>query len=215
MNFSMSMTIEELVVEMNNGGNQSTLYKVSKIPKDLLPYLFRAAGYIREKQKYIPTADVQRDLTIEKLVPLAKALHQETKLVKLNKVVTAPVPSAVVVENEIAATAVVTPTVNTGSNVSEFSFNTANKAEMQSAILEVLDLTAADLDAIRSLKGEAPTGTIYEAISKLQSRRRANKTYYVSEEIVQEVQAFTEAHAIKTSQFVEIALLEAMKKYRG
>jgi len=210
----MSMTIEELVIEMNNGGNQSTLYKASKINKDLLPYLFRAAGYTREKQKYVSTADVQPDITIEQLVPLAKALHQETKLMKLNKEVKAPVPSAVVVENEVAA-AVTSPTVNTGSNVSEFSFNTANKVEMQSAILEVLDLTAADLEALRALKGEAPTGTIYEAINKLQSRRRSNKTYYLSEEIVQQVQEFTEARTLKTSQFVEIALLEAMKKYGG
>lgn len=211
MNFSMEMTIDELVCEMNSGGTQSELYKASKISKDVLPYLFRAAGYTREKQQYVPTADVQPYITIENLLPLAKALHQETKLAKLSKAVKAPTPGAVVVE----AVEPPKPTTNTGANVSEYSFNFANKAEMQSAILEVLDLTAADLDAIRSLKGEAPTGTIYEAVSKLQSRRRANKTYYVSEEIAQQVQAFTEAHAIKTSQFVEIALLETMKKYGG
>lgn len=208
MNFSMEMTIAALVDEMNIGGNQGELYKASKINKDVLPYLFRAAGYTREKQKYVPTADVQPDITIEQLLPLAKALHQETKLAKLSKTVKPTTPSAVIVE-------AVEPPINTGANVSEYSFNFANKAEMQSAILEVLDLTAADLDAIKALKGEAPTGTIYEAVSKLQSRRRANKTYYVSEEIAQQVQAFTEAHAIKTSQFVEIALLEAMKKYGG
>lgn len=213
MNFSMEMTIAALVDEMNNGGNQQELYKASKISKDVLPYLFRAAGYTREKQQYVPTADVQPDITIENLLPLAKELHQETKLAKLSKAVkTPPTPSAVVVEPVAPPTA---PSTNTGANVNEYSFNFANKAEMQSAILEVLDLTAADLDAIKALKGEAPTGTIYEAVSKLQSRRRANKTYYVSEEIAQQVQAFTEAHAIKTSQFVEIALLEAMKKYGG
>lgn len=207
MNFSMEMTIAALVDEMNSGGTQSELYKASKISKDVLPYLFRAAGYTREKQQYVPTADVQPYITIENLLPLAKAFHHETKLAKLNKT---SLPNAVVVEKEVAAVA---PSTNAGANVNELSFNFANKEEMQSAILEVLDLTAADLDAIRSLKGDAPTGTIYEAISKLQSRRRANKTYYVSEEIVQQVQAFTEAHAIKTSQFVEIALLETMKKY--
>lgn len=212
MNFSMEMTIAALVDEMNSGGNQGELYKASKINKDVLPYLFRAAGYTREKQKYVPTADVQPDITIEQLLPLAKALHQETKLAKLSKTVKPTAPSAVVVEAVEPPTA---PPTNTGANVNEYSFNFANKAEMQSAILEVLDLTAADLDAIKALKGEAPTGTIYEAVSKLQSRRRANKTYYVSEEIAQQVQAFTEAHAIKTSQFVEIALLEAMKKYGG
>lgn len=210
MNFSMEMTIAALVDEMNNGGNQQELYKASKISKDVLPYLFRAAGYVREKRQYVATADVQPDITIEQLLPLAKALHHQTKLGALDQD-NKPTPGAVVVE----PVAPPTPTTNTGANVNEYSFNFANKAEMQSAILEVLDLTAADLDAIRSLKGEAPTGTIYEAVSKLQSRRRANKTYYVSEEIAQQVQAFTEAHAIKTSQFVEIALLEAMKKYGG
>ena len=107
------------------------------------------------------------------------------------------------------------PIVNQKSNVSEYSFNFANKAEMQSAILEVLDLTHADLDALRSLQSEPSTGTIYEAVSKLKSRKRTNKTYYISEEIAQQVQAFAEAHTIKVSQFIEVALLEAMRKYEG
>lgn len=209
MKFDFNMTIAELVEEMNNGGNQSELYKASKINKDVLPYLFRAAGYTREKQKYVSTEAVQSNLTIEQLVPLAKELQQETKLEKMSNTrkVPLPMPTAVIEAEEQAAV------TNVGFNITESMFNFVNKTEMQSAILEVLEITPDDLEALRALKGEAPTGTIYEAISKLQSRRRANKTYYLSEEIVQQVQEFTEAHTIKTSQFVEIALLEAMKKY--
>lgn len=214
VNFNMQMTIASLVDEMNNGGSQNELYKLSKINKDVIPYLFKYAGYTREKQKYVATGTVQSDLTIEQLLPLAKALHQEVKLAKLQKQVEVPT-KAVVIDTvapvEQSITEIVT--TNVGANVNEYSLNFANKVEMQSAILEVLDLTLADLEAIKSANVEKQNGTIYEAVTKLQSRRRANKTYYISEEIAQQVQQFTEAHAIKTSQFVEIALLEAMKKY--
>ena len=202
--FDIQMTIAALVDEMNNGGNQNELYKASKIKKDLLPYLFRAAGYTREKQKYVPTDNVQASITIEKLLPLAKALHQETKSNKPQKTANRSVVKSVVVEAPI-----VTPV----ANVSEYSFNFANKADMQRAILDVLDLNTSDLEAIRALKGATHTNTIYEAISKLQSRQRSNKTYYISNDIAQQVQAFTESKTIKVSQFVEVALIEAMRKY--
>ena len=66
--FDIQMTIAALVDEMNNGGNQSGLYKASKIKKDLIPYLFRAAGYTREKQKYVPTDNAHPSITIEQLL---------------------------------------------------------------------------------------------------------------------------------------------------
>lgn len=204
MEFSMDMTIAALVEAMNNGGNQKELYNASKISKDVLPYIFRAGGYVRDQknQKYEPTAEAQPELTIEQLLPLAKKLRQEAKAKK---------PQQPQKATKARKTAVQSAAAEVAATASALDF--ANKAEMQSAILEVLDLTPADLEALRALKGEAPAGTIYEAVSKLQSRRRANKTYYVSEEIAQQVQEFTEARAIKTSQFVEIALLEAMQKY--
>lgn len=200
MNFSMDMTIAALVEAMNNGGNQRELYNASKISKDVLPYIFRAGGYVRDQknQKYEPTAEAQPELTIEQLLPLAKAMRQEAKAKKPQqpKKARKTVHSAAA---EVAATS---------------ALDFANKAEMQSAILEALDLTPADLEALRALKGKAPAGTIYEAASRLRSGRRSNKTYYVSEEIVQQVQDFTEAQGVKTSQFVEVALLEAMEKYK-
>lgn len=207
MEFSMDMTIAALVEAMNNGGNQKELYNASKISKDVLPYIFRAGGYVRDQknQKYEPTAEAQPELTIEQLLPLAKAMRQEAKAKKPQQ------PQKATKATKARKTAVQSAAAEVAATASALDF--ANKAEMQSAILEVLDLTPADLEALRALKGEAPAGTIYEAVSKLQSRRRANKTYYVSEEIAQQVQEFTEARAIKTSQFVEIALLEAMQKY--
>ena len=211
MRFDMQMTIGELVHEMNNGGNQSELYKLSKINKDVIPYLFRAGGYIREKQQYIATNDTL-NITIEKLLPLAKDLHQQTKLEKL-QANSDPIQKAVVINKGAKVR-----TAHVKTNVNELGFNFSNKLEMQNAILDVLDLTIADLETLRALKDNKPTPateTIYDAISKLQGRKRVNKTYYISEEIAQQVQEFTESHAIKTSQFVEIALLEAIRKYEG
>lgn len=205
MYFNINMTIEELVKEMNNGGNQSELYNLSKINKDVIPYLFKVAGYTREKQKYVGTNKVQSHLTINELIPLAKAAQRESKLNKLQKaVVTTPVV--------IDAPAVIQKT-NAGANITESIFNFANKEEVQTAILDVLDITLDDLSVLKSLKGEAPATTIYEAINKMGSRTRSNKTYYLSTEVVKQVQEFTESHTIKTSQFVEIALIEAIKKY--
>ncbi|MFG3614373.1 hypothetical protein [Rummeliibacillus stabekisii] len=55
---------------------------------------------------------------------------------------------------------------------------------------------------------------IYGEIAKLRVRRRKNKTFYVSEEITDDVAQLADKMNIKISQFVEVALLDAIKKYK-
>ena len=125
------------------------MYRLSKIPKDILPFLFKAAGYTREKQKYVPEAGAQENITIENLLPAAKELHKQTKIAKLTNepvakskivVLEGEKPTEIPRKQELIRT-------NVGANVIDFS----DKEQMQHAILDVLNLTPADLEAIRSI----------------------------------------------------------------
>ena len=51
MEFSFEMTMKELVEEMNSGGTQKDLYRLSKIPKDILPFLIQGGWIYIAKNK--------------------------------------------------------------------------------------------------------------------------------------------------------------------
>jgi hypothetical protein len=213
MDFSFEMTIKELVKEMNNGGTQKDLYKLSKIPKDILPYLFKAAGYTHKKQKYIPEANANENITIEYLLPTAREVHMQTKIAKLTN---EPAPKVVLLEakepTKIEKKQELIET-NVRANVVDFS----DKPQMQHAILEVLNLTPEDLEAIRSIRqiGEPTTDkvSIFEEIKKLSGRNRANKTYFMSKELSENIKEFADNNNIKVSQIIEIAIIDFLKKY--
>lgn len=218
MKFSFEMTIEELVEEMNGGGSQKELYALSKIQKDVLPFLFKAAGYTREKQKYVAAADANTTITINDLVPAARELHKHAKIAKLTN--TEPVaPKVVVLEAEKPTQPVENSELiqtNVGANVLDFS----DKEQMQHAILDVLDLTPEHLEAIRSIGqlGEVAATTtesanIFDEIKKLSGRDRANKTYFISKELTENIKEFADSNNIKVSQIIEIAIIDFLKKY--
>jgi len=219
LNFSFKMTIKELVKEMNdNGGTQKELYNLSKIPKDILPFLFKSAGYTREKQKYVAGTDASENITIEKLLPAAKEFHKQTQIAKLTNAESAP-PKVVVLEHENPQKTIKKQELmetNAPTNVLDFS----NKEQMQHAILEVLDLTMDDLEAIRSI-GQAneqsaaaiQSGSIFKEIKKLSGRDRANKTYFMSKELSDNMKEFADTNNIKVSQIIEIAIIDFLKKY--
>ncbi len=54
---------------------------------------------------------------------------------------------------------------------------------------------------------------IFNEIAKLNTRSRKNKTYYISEELVAEVDCVADELNIKKSQLVEVALLEFFKRH--
>ncbi|QFG01282.1 hypothetical protein PB01_20850 (plasmid) [Psychrobacillus glaciei] len=214
--FSFEMTIKELVDEMNSGGTQKDLYALSKIHKDVLPFLFKAAGYTREKQKYVAEDGANTNITIENLLPLAKELHKQAKIAKLTNESVAP--KVVVLEAQKPQKKVeiqaLTET-NVGANVIDFS----NKEQMQNAILEVLDLTMEDLEAVRSIGQHSEVAattekvSIFEEIKKLSGRDRANKTYFMSKELSGNIKEYADDNNIKVSQIIEIAIIDFLKKY--
>jgi len=173
------------------------------------------AGYTREKQKYVPEAGAQENITIENLLPAAKEFHKQTKIAKLTNEPVAK-PKVVVLEaekpTEIPQKQELIET-NVGANVIDFS----DKEQMQHAILDVLNLTTADLEAIRSISqtGEPATdkGSIFEEIKKLSGRDRANKTYFMSKELAENMKDFADKNNIKASQIIEIAIIDFLKKY--
>lgn len=219
VNFSFKMTIKELVEEMNdNGGTQKELYNLSKIPKDILPFLFKSAGYTREKQKYVAGTDANENVTIENLLPAAKEFHKQTQIAKLTNAEPVSPSKVVVLEAEKHKNTIEKQELmgtNAPTNVLDFG----DKEQMQHAILEVLDLTLEDLQAIRSI-GQATDhpstsekGSIFEEIKKLSGRDRANKTYFMSKELSDNIKEFADNNNIKVSQIIEIAIIDFLKKY--
>lgn len=217
MKFSYDMTIGELVALMNNGGSQNALYKASRqagkaISKDLIPYLFKAAAYDYEKNMYQATSGTNEQATIDVLLPVAKQLQKRAKLEKLNKQLDVK-PIVVDVAEPVIKS--IQPTIESNSLPGEFSLS--NPAEVQRFILTALDLTQDDLSFLKELSSKRESmnssESIYESIKQLGGRERINKTYYISKEIIEKVAQFCDDKSVKVSQFVEIAILEAIKKY--
>lgn len=215
MKFSYDMTIGELVVEMNNGGSQSTLYVASReagkaIPKDVIPYIFKAAAYDYEKNMYKATSQTDESLTIEKLLPIARQLQKQAKIEKLNKDI---VVSPTVIEKSKEPIKDIME-----SNPLQNELTLASQSEAQAFILEALELTVDELSFIKELARNKVTTnaseSIYESIKQLGGRDRLNKTYYISKEVIEKAAEFCEEKSVKVSQFIEVAILEAIKKYK-
>ena len=93
-----------------------------------------------------------------------------------------------------------------------------NEKLIETNVLNVLGMTLEEVQVLKQLiyermNNESPDD-IYVAISKLGGRNRKNKTLYISEGITNNVQEFCDNRGIKLSSFVEIAMIEAMMKYK-
>ena len=215
MNFSYEMTIGALVKEMNEGGSQNTLYAASRetgkaIPKDVIPYLFKAAAYDYDKGMYNATSETDENKTIEELLPVARHLQKQAKLYKLEKEPTTVTKVIDKVKQKPIKNII-------ESNPLENEFSISNPKEAQILILKALDLTTDDLTFLKELsKNKTTTNgneSIYESIKQLGGRERTNKTYYVSKDVIEMAAEFCEEKSVKVSQFIEVAILEAIKKY--
>lgn len=65
------------------------------------------------------------------------------------------------------------------------------------------------------IKGIDPSRSIGEVAGKLKARTRGNKTFYIDKELAEDAAVFAERHGIRLSQLVEVALIEAMEKYKN
>lgn len=122
----------------------------------------------------------------------------------------------------------VPPTNNAVQEVDSIQLQTLNLPSIEQAeqiqplVLAALGLNSIQLDKLKELLNEAGNEsfgfvdedeTIYSAIGKLSGRNRKNKTYYISDDLIERISQFSEAHTIKPSAFVEVAVIDALKRY--
>jgi len=187
------------------------------LSKNSISNIYTAAGFevLDSRKKIIePTAQANYDMTLKEAVQLARALRMKSeKQPRQPKVIEAK--AAVVIEAPKAP-----KTVEFGERIYSNPFPIERAAEAKDFILAALDLTQIEFESIKNLinsKNEFssnPFESIHEAVKELGGRDRKNKTYYISTEIIDRVAEFAEEKSVKVSQFVEIALLDAMKKYQ-
>ena len=183
------------------------------LSKNAISNIYTAAGFevLDNRKKIIePTAQASYDMTLKEAVQLARALRTKSdKQPKQKKVIE---PKAVIIEAPAP--------IEFGERIQSNLFPVEQAAEAKDFILAALDLTQNELESIKNLinsKNEFssnPFESIHEAVKELGGRDRKNKTYYISTEIIDRVAEFAEEKSVKVSQFVEIALLDAMKKYQ-
>ena len=190
------------------------------ISKNAITDIYAAGGYVLKdarKRIFEPSDSVQDEMTLETAIALARSMR--SKKVPVIKPEKKKAPLAYVVNDEpivepIAPVPVEQFVGRTYSN----SLSIERPEEAQEFILASLGLTTNELESIKELihSGSATTfnESIYEAVKQLGSRERKNKTYYISTEIIERVAAFTESKNVRVSEFIEVALLEAIKKYQ-
>ncbi len=164
--------------------------------------VFNLLGYFYNKSQHEWQHDNKssnKDMTFnEALAQLKVAASKQTskvnsKLIETNKEVAATIPN-----NELIET-------NSQRNIE---------------VLNAIGLSENEFHVLKKMiqeriQQEDPHDQlpIFNEIAKLNTRSRKNKTYYISEELVAEVDRVADELNIKKSQLVEVALLEFFKRH--
>ena len=164
--------------------------------------VFNSLGYFHNKSQHEWQRDANfpdNDMTFnEALAQLKSATFKQApkvnrKLIETNKEVAATVSN-----NELIET-------NSQRNIE---------------VLNAIGLSETEFDVLKKMiqeriQQEDPHDQlpIFNEIAKLNTRSRKNKTYYISEELVAEVDRVADELNIKKSQLVEVALLEFFKRH--
>lgn len=202
MRFNWEMTIAELVEEMNNGGNQSELYKLSKIPKEVIPYIFKAAGYVIVKKKYVANTGANINILVRDLVEPAKELKKKVAAEKANKTTSVPVTV-----EPIRST-------NTGANTVIWD---NDMQQVKEIVLDSLGISTEHIELLKNMlsEKEAEKDSIYKQIEKLRSRKgkRKNATFYLDESLVDTLREYAKARELPLSDVLEIFIIEGLKRF--
>ncbi len=191
------------------------------VSKNIISDIYLAAGFeiVDARKKIIePTANVNYEMKLKDAINLARLMRTEKEKQskdqmkpvkeKMKAPVIIDVPKDVETEEQFVGI--------THSN----PFELEQPEQAQNFILAALGLTKNQLNVLKQLTdhsefvGTNSNESIYEAVKQLGGRERINKTYYISKEIIELTAAFCEDKSVKVSQFVETALLDALKKYK-
>lgn len=97
-----------------------------------------------------------------------------------------------------------------------------NKKKKNKTVQNTTDLTNEEILFIRELMRQqkeiaattAENHDIYDEIAKLKVESRKNKTFYISEDITNELMEIAKKLDIKISKLVEVAFMELLDKYK-
>lgn len=226
MSLNLGMTMKEFIDMVQNEKLSNHQVKVlldeagEIISKNAITDIYAAGGYVLKdarKRIFEPSDSVHDDMTLETAIVLARSMR--SKKVPVAKPEKKKLPLAYIVNDKsIAESAASVPVEQFVGRTYSNSLSIERPEEAQEFILASLGLTSNELESIKGLihSGLATTfnESIYEAVKQLGSRERKNKTYYISTEIIERVAIFTDTKNVRVSEFIEVALLEAIKKYQ-
>lgn len=169
--------------------------------------VFNATGYFYEAKlhKWIKLEDGQLDenVTFQVAVEQLKSKSRANrKLIETNNDDVARVtPSKKVANSEL---------IETNSDRNTEVLNALGLTPSKwNVLMEIID------ERMLQMENKVDVNEIYNEIAHLKSRKRKNKTFYISEDLTQEVVELAEELNIKISQFVEVALIETLTKYKS
>jgi len=178
--------------------------------------VFNSLGYFYNKSQHEWQHDANflvKDMTFnEALAQLKAASFKQTpkvdrKLIEVNKDLIETNNELIQTNKEVAGTTLNNELIETNS-------------QRNIEILKAIGLSENEFHVLKKMiqeriQQEDPHDQlpIFNEIAKLNTRSRKNKTYYISEELVAEVNRVADELNIKKSQLVEVALLEFFKRH--
>lgn len=231
-NLKLDMLVADFVdmvksLQLSNENIRKILVDLGEtLSKNSITNIYTVAGFevLDSRKKIIePTKKANYEMTLRDAIPLARSLrmqHDKTAA-KQPKEKVRKETKPVVIDTRNKDTQEQQPTQFVG-RIQSNPFEIERAPEATEFILAALNLTHNQLESIKNLinsnnesnSNPFESESIYEAIKQLGGRDRKNKTYYISEDIINLVAEFAEGKSVKVSQFVEIALLDAIKKYQ-
>lgn len=215
MELNKNSTIIDLI---NSKQSLKKLRVLLSIRDSTIKDVFNNAGYFYEakihkwvkKEEGILTDDITFQKALEQLGKSSSNLKPNTnkKLIETN---------SKVIENAIIEVAASDTTIVNKELIKP------NSNEISVELLNGLGMTTARWNLLIEMIDErermnqtalVDINEIYNEVARLKSRKRKNKTFYISEDLTQEVVEFAEELNVKISQLVEVALIEMLKKYK-
>lgn len=205
--------------ELTKDNNVSELIASKKSLKELRKFLntrdttirevFNSLGYFYNKSQHEWQRDANfpdKDMTFNEALAQLKAVSPKQtpkvnrKLIEVNK-------ELIETNKEVAVTIPNNELIETNSQQNLEMLNAIGLSENEFYVLKKL--------IQERIQQEDPHEQlpIFNEIAKLNTRSRKNKTYYISEELVAEVDRVADELNIKKSQLVEVALLEFFKRH--
>lgn len=171
--------------------------------------VFNSLGYFYDKSQHEWQRDANfpnKDMTFNEAVKQLKAATSKQtpkvnrKLIEVNK-------DLIETNKEVAVTTPNNELIETNSHRNTEVLNAIGLSENEFHVLKKM--------IQERIQQEDPHDQlpIFNEIAKLNTRSRKNKTYYISEELVAEVDRVADELNIKKSQLVEVALLEFFKRH--